>query len=126
MLLKQEFASSSFYYSISHEFFIAQAPDPADAYAWVKQHSAERAYCLSETACLQHGKLQEHVAYVEIFSCLRVWDLQLLTTKRSLAVAVMSFSAQNHGIILRCQAEHPEDKSFLKIMSKCFNILQIW
>lgn len=32
MLLKQEFASSSFYYSISHEFFITQAPDPANIY----------------------------------------------------------------------------------------------
>lgn len=36
MLLKQEFASSSFYYGISHEFFIAQAPDPANIYTWLK------------------------------------------------------------------------------------------
>lgn len=36
MLLKQEFASSSFYYSISHELFIAQAPDPANIYTWLK------------------------------------------------------------------------------------------
>lgn len=46
MLLRQEFASSSFYYSISHEFFSAQAPDPANTYAWAKQHSADGAYCI--------------------------------------------------------------------------------
>lgn len=33
MPLKQEFASSSFYYGLSHEFFIAQASDPANTYA---------------------------------------------------------------------------------------------
>lgn len=48
MLLRQEFASSSFYYSISHEFFIAQAPDPADTYVWAKQHSTEEAYCVQQ------------------------------------------------------------------------------
>lgn len=39
MLLKQEFASSSFYYSISHEFFIAQAFDPASTYTSEKTPS---------------------------------------------------------------------------------------
>lgn len=46
MLLKQEFASSSFYYGVFCEFFIAQAPDPANTYACVKQHSAEGVYCI--------------------------------------------------------------------------------
>lgn len=70
MLLKQEFASSRFCYSISHESFVARAPDPANTYAWV-QHSATGAYSVPRDSCLQHSKLQEHVARVEIFNCLK-------------------------------------------------------
>lgn len=48
-----------------------------------------------------------------------------MTAKRSLALEVMSLSAQNCRILLRCYVGHPENKSFLKMMSKGFNILQI-
>lgn len=79
----------------------------------------------SQTECLYHGKLQEHVVCIEIFNCLGTWDPQLMTAKRSLALEAMSLSAQNCRMLLRCYAGHPENKSFLKMMSKGFNILQI-
>lgn len=115
MLVKQEFASSSFYYSISHEFFIAQAPDPANTHARA-QHSAEGACCLHKAECLSLGKPQEHVACVETFSCLGIWDLQLMTAKRSLALEVTSLSAQNCRILPRCYVGYAENYSFLKIL----------
>lgn len=76
------------------------------------------------TECLQHSKLQEHVAHVELFNCLGTWDFHLMTAKRSLALEVMSSSTENCRILLGCHAGNPEDKHVLKMMSKGFNILQ--
>lgn len=69
MLLRQEFASSSFYYSISHEFFSAQAPDPANTYAWAKQHSADGAYCIQSDWVF--------AAWQTPGTCGVYWDFQL-------------------------------------------------
>lgn len=81
MPLKQEFASSSFYYGLSHEFFIAQASDPANTYAWVKQHLLVWAWVLWDWVLAAQQTPATCAVCVKVFSYLGIWGLRFTTVK---------------------------------------------